>query len=169
MLGLTELGTVHTTISLAALLAGIASFLRSGEIKGRDKLGRIYVLTTILTCLTAFGIFQHGGFGKAHALGVLTLVVLAVAYTAERVDFFGRFAPYIATVGYTATYLFHLVPAVTETFTRLPAGNPVFLNADAPGLQNLTLSLLVVFLVVAGAQVAYIWGSRKTPWMALRE
>ncbi len=35
---------------------------------------------TILTCVTGFGIFQHGGFGKAHMLGIITLVVLAIAW-----------------------------------------------------------------------------------------
>jgi hypothetical protein len=37
----------------------------------------VYIWTTVLTCLTGFGIFQHGGFGKPHALGVITLLVLA--------------------------------------------------------------------------------------------
>ena len=31
---------------------------------------------TVITCLTGFGIFRHGGFGNPHVLGVVTLIVL---------------------------------------------------------------------------------------------
>jgi cytochrome b subunit of formate dehydrogenase len=48
----------------------------------RNQLGNIYVLATVITCLSGFGIFQHGGFGKPHVLGIITLVVLAVAWVA---------------------------------------------------------------------------------------
>jgi hypothetical protein len=46
---------------------------RDGEITHRNDLGKVYIATTVITCITGFGIFQHGGFGKPHALGVITL------------------------------------------------------------------------------------------------
>jgi len=78
MLGLTSLGVIHTAISLVALLSGIYALVRDHEITSANTLGKAYILTTVRTCITGFGIFQHGGFGKPHALGVLTLLVLAV-------------------------------------------------------------------------------------------
>jgi len=74
--GLTPLGVFHTIVSLVALAAGVIALIRDGKISWDNSLGKIYVVTTIIVCLTGFGIFQHGGFGKPHALGVITLVTL---------------------------------------------------------------------------------------------
>jgi uncharacterized membrane protein len=153
MFGLTQLGVIHTAISLIAVAAGIIAFVRDKEISPRNMLGKIYVITTVLTCLTGFGIFQHGGFGKPHALGIITLVVLGVAYVAGYTKLYGRLSPYIETVSYSASFLFHMIPGVTETTTRLPLGAPLLPNADAPALKVATAVLVVVFLIGAALQV----------------
>jgi hypothetical protein len=53
----------------------------------------------------------------------------------------------VEIVSYSATFLFHWIPAVTETTTRLPAGAPLFPDAEAPGLQVVSAVLFVLFLV----------------------
>ncbi|MES2072760.1 MAG: hypothetical protein V4488_20560 [Pseudomonadota bacterium] len=89
MLGLTPLGTLHTAISLVAVLAALIAFFRDKAILPSSTLGKTYIYATILTCLTGFGIFQHGGFGKPHMLGIITLVVLGVAWLAGKNKFGG--------------------------------------------------------------------------------
>ena len=153
MFGLTPLGVIHTAISLIAVAAGLIALVRDKEISPRNTLGKVYVITTVLVCLTGFGIFQHGGFGKPHALGVITLVVLAVAYVAGYTKLYGRLSPYIETVSYSATFLFQMIPGITETSTRLPLGAPLVANAEAPALQAATAVLFVVFLIGATLQV----------------
>src|SRR3954463_3200232 len=103
MLGLTSLGTLHTAISLIAVAAGFIVLARDREISPRNALGKLYVVATVIVCLTGFGIFQHGGFGKPHALGLITLAVLALCAVAGYTNFFGRASRYVATVGYSAT------------------------------------------------------------------
>jgi uncharacterized membrane protein len=134
-MGLTTLGIVHTVISLVAVAAGLIALIRDREISSQNRTGKIYVITTILTCLTGFGIFQHGGFGKPHVLGIITLLVLGVAAMAEKSRFFGRLSRYVAVVSYSATFFFHMIPAVTETTTRLPVGHPLVADRDGPELQ----------------------------------
>ncbi|MDB4973625.1 MAG: hypothetical protein JWN48_1966 [Myxococcaceae bacterium] len=153
MLGLTQLGLVHTAISLVALASGAVALVRDRRITFHNAVGKVYVVTTALTCLTGFGIFQHGGFGKPHVLGIITLLVLGLAMAAERYDAFGRLAKYVATVGYSATFFFHWVPTLTETATRLPAGAPLVSSPDDPGLQNAIGVVLLLFLVGAALQV----------------
>ena len=153
MLGLTPLGTFHTAISLIAVVAGFIALVRDKQISSKNLLGKIYVITTVITCLTGFGIFQHGGFGKPHALGIITLVVLGVAWAAGSTALFGRASPYVETVSYSATFLFHMIPGITETTTRLPLGAPLLPNADAPALQAATGALFIVFLIGATLQV----------------
>lgn len=146
MSSLSTLGIVHTLISLIAVGAAVASFATHGRVLPDRRTGRIYIAFTVLSCLTSLGIFAHGGFGKPHALAVITLVTLLVATLAQRVSLFGHAAPAVETVAFSATFLFHLIPAATETLTRLPREAPLFDNADAPGLQALIGSLFLCFL-----------------------
>lgn len=163
MFGLTPLGIVHTLISLVAVAAAIIAFVRDGRIIAGNTVGRTYIITTVLTCLTGFGIFQHGGFGKPHVLGIVTLVVLGIAWLARNKSLFGRASPYVETVGYSLTVFFHMIPAVTETTTRLPLAAPLLPNADAPQLVVATGVMFVVFLIGATLQVrAMLAGRRDT-------
>ncbi|MBL9139911.1 MAG: hypothetical protein JNK85_28830 [Verrucomicrobiales bacterium] len=152
MFGLTSLGVVHTLISLVALGAGLIALIRDREILARSTLGRVYIWTTILVCLTGFPIMQHGGFGKPHALGVLTLIVLVIAALAGRSKFGGA-SRYVEVVSYSATFFFHWIPTVVETTTRLPLGAPLIKDRDGPELQAATGVLFLLFLIGATAQV----------------
>jgi uncharacterized membrane protein len=160
MFGLTQLGVVHTAISLVAVVAGAIALIRDRKISPRNMVGKVYVVTTVLTCLTGFGIFQHGGFGKPHMLGIITLVVLGIAWLAGHTSVFGRLAPYIETVSYSATFLFHMIPGITETTTRLPLGAPLLPNADAPQLQAASGVLFLLFLIGATLQVRALRAER---------
>jgi uncharacterized membrane protein len=153
MFGLTPLGMFHTAISLIAVAAGIIALVRDKQISPKNLVGKIYVITTVITCLTGFGIFQHGGFGKPHVLGIITLVVLGVAGVAGISNLFGRASRHVETIACSMTFVFHMIPAITETSTRLPLGAPLVANADAPVLQAATAVLFVMFLVGATLQV----------------
>jgi len=152
MLGLTPLGVVHTVISLVALGAGGVALVRGREISPKNVAGKIYIWTTVLTCLTGFPIMQHGGFGKPHALGVITLLVLVVAAVAGK-GRLGRVSRYVEVVSYSATFFFHLIPTVVETTTRLPVGAPWITNRDGPEIQAATGVLFLLFLIGAALQV----------------
>ena len=158
-LGLTSLGTVHTAISLIAVFAGIWALLRYKEITLRTGLGQVFVWATVLTCLTGFGIFQHGGFGKPHALGIITLVALAVGALAG----YGRLGAksrYIEAVAYSASFLFHWIPAFTETLTRLPLGAPLLPSAEAPELKAITAVLGALYVVGVTLQIKRLRGDK---------
>ena len=86
-------------------------------------------------------------------LGIITLVVLGIAGVAGTTRLFGRASRYVETVSYSATFLFHMIPAISETSTRLPAGAPLVASPDAPALQAATGVLLVAFLIGATLQV----------------
>jgi uncharacterized membrane protein len=153
MFGLTTLGVFHTAISLIAVAAGVIALVRDKQILPNSGLGKVYIWTTVITCLTGFGIFQHGGFGKPHVLGIVTLVVLGIAALAGRSQLFGRASRYVETVSYSATFFFHMIPGLTETFTRLPQGSPVFSGPDDPALQKLVGLFFVLFVIGAILQV----------------
>jgi uncharacterized membrane protein len=154
--GLTYLGVIHTAISLVAVAAALIAFFRDKEIIAASTLGKVYIWTTVLTCLTGFGIFQHGGFGKPHALGIITLLVLGIAWVAGTTKVLGRASAYVETLSYSITFLFHMIPAITETSTRLPLGAPLLPNAEAPELKAATGVLLLLYIIGATLQVRRI-------------
>lgn len=162
MYGLTSLGVIHTLISLIAVALGAYALIRDGKITWDNTLGKAYVIATILVCLTGFGIFQHGGFGKPHALGIITLIVFAIAFAAgNKTKSFGKFSPYIETVCYSMTFFFHLVPAITESATRLPLDAPLASSPDDPRIQMAIGLCLMLFIIGAVVQVRLLSGKLK--------
>lgn len=89
------------------------------------------MISLLITTLTGFPILRHGTIGPPHILGLLTLVVLAVAAASEKTRRFGRASLNVKTVTYSMTVLFLMIPAVTETLTRVPPSNPLVAGPDA--------------------------------------
>ena len=81
---------------------------------------------------------------------------LGVAAVAGTSSLFGRASRYVETVSYSATFLFHLIPAITETSTRLPVGAPLVSNRDGPELQAAAGVLFLAFLIGATLQVRWL-------------
>lgn len=157
MFGLTTLGIFHTIISLFAVATGAIALIRDKKITWSNQIGKLYVVTTIIVCITGFGIFQHGGFGKPHALGVITLVVLAVAFAAgKKTMLFGRLSPFVEVVSYSMTFFFHIVPGITESATRLPYGAPLASSPEDPNIKMAIGICFVLFLIGATLQIRNI-------------
>lgn len=162
MFGLTVLGMVHTAISLIAVFAALVALWRHGEIALASRAGRLYVWMTVLTCVTGFGIFRHGGFSNAHALGLATLVVLGAAVVAEKLRLFGRATDYVRAIGYSVTLFLHTIPALNESFTRLPVDAPLFTGPDDPALQKVVGVFFLILIAGAFLQARRIHMSRQS-------
>ncbi|NOT75988.1 MAG: hypothetical protein HOP08_13765 [Cyclobacteriaceae bacterium] len=150
--GLTGLGAFHTVISLIALFVGAIALIRDKEITWSNALGKVYVISTIIVCITGFGIFQHGGFGKPHILGIVTLIVFVFIYLAAKGKL-GKNSPYIETVLYSLTFFFHWIPTVTEGFTRLPLDAPLASGPEDPTIQKIVGVIFILFVTGAIMQV----------------
>lgn len=161
MFGITPFGMVHTAISLVSLFSGLYLLAKYREIAWVGRTGKVYVLFTIATCVTGLFIFRHGTFGPPHALSILTLVALLVAWLAERRAQPGSFARIVAVVGYTTTVFFHFIPAFTETATRVPEGAPLATGPEDPNLQAAIGAVFVVFLIFGAWQVLRIRRERR--------
>lgn len=168
MSSLSTFGLVHTAFSLAAVSAGVIAFARHRGITADTPSGLLYICMTVATCVTGFFIFAHGGFGKPHALGIATLVVIAFAALARTTSLFGRRAPAVETVAYSLTFFFHLIPAITETCTRLPSHAPLIDNPDSPILQGIAGVLFLVFLAGATLQVRRLRAGDAKFWRRQR-
>ena len=150
------LGWFHTVMGVIALLSGGFTLAQFKEISPQTRSGQIYLAATLITAVTALGIFQRGEFGPGHALAVMTLAALAVGTVAATMKPFGKLSRYVQAVSYSATLLFHCVPAVTDGLLRLPVGDPVLTSIGDPILKMCYLGLLIVFLVGVSLQLRWI-------------
>ena len=154
---ITPLGWFHTVMGIIALVSGGFALARYREITPDTRSGRIYLATTLITAVTALAIYQHGGFGPAHGLAVMTLAALAVGTVASMTNLFGSISRYVRAVSYSATLLFHCVPAVTDGLMRLPVGDPIVTSIEDPILRTSYLVLLVLFLVGVSLQLRWTY------------
>jgi uncharacterized membrane protein len=155
------LGWFHTVLGIIALASGIYTLVKRKEISPQFRAGQIYLLATLVTALSALGIFQQGGFGAGHALAVLTLIALSVGSLAAFTKVFGKLSRYIQAASYSATLLFHSIPAITDGLLRLPAGDPVLSSIEDPVLKVAYLVLLLSYLIGLAFQITWIRKQQK--------
>lgn len=153
---MTALGWFHTVLGILALLSGVLSFARFRLIAWAHGPGRFYLICTLITALSALGIYNQGGFGVAHVLALLTLGAVLVGSVAEKGALFGKLSPYLQAVSYSATFLFHMIPAITDGLMRLPVGDPVVTSIEDPLLRGFYLAFLATYVVGALAQVVFL-------------
>jgi len=160
MFGLSALGAVHTAISLVAIAAGVWAFVRDKQILLANRLGQLYLLTTVLTAVTALMIFRHGGFRIGHQFAVATLVVLAIGTLAAATPLFGRASRYVQVTFYSSTMLIHMITGSAETLTRLPPSAPLVTAANASIFKDIIGGLCLAFLIGLAFQLRWIWVKR---------
>jgi uncharacterized membrane protein len=142
---LTPLGIFHTVISILAIIAALIALFRDGKIDPRNGLGKSYLVLTIVTCLTSFGIMKTGHFTPAHGLSVLILMLLLIGVYARSIWKSGNRGEKAEIIVLSVTLFLSFIPAITETLTRLPISQPIAANQDAPVIKMAYLGLTVVF------------------------
>lgn len=149
------IGWVHTIIAIVALIAGFYTLAVYKVITAEQMTGKIYLLCTLITAVTALVIYQRGFFGPAHALAVLTLLALIAGFLVTKIPALSKIAPYFQAFCFSGTLLFHMIPAITDGLLRLPVGDPVLTDFESPVLKGFYLAFMVLFLV--GYLCQFLW------------
>jgi hypothetical protein len=150
------LGWIHTAIALVALVSGFYTLATYKVIRPNHRSGKLYLGCTLVVALTALMIYQHGGFGPGHALAVLTLLALLAGFLVTKIPMLAKVSPYFQALCFSATLLFHMIPAVTDGLLRLPVGDPLLTDPGDPVLRYFYLAFLVVFILGYALQVRWI-------------
>lgn len=149
-------GWFHTIIAIIGILAGIYSLVKFKLIRIADLSGKVYLLCTFLAAASALGIYQNGGFNPAHVLAILTLLALAVGAIAEKTQVFGKLSAYVMAMSFSATLLFHMIPAITDGLMRLPVSDPVVKEIEDPLLRGFYLAFLVTYIIGFACQCLWL-------------
>lgn len=137
--------TLHTIISLVAIGAGLMAL--GAMLQGRFPAGltAVFLVTTIATSVTGF-FFHSAAFGPPHAVGVVSLVILAVtllAYYTRKLA--GRWKSiYIGTA--VAALYFNCFVLVVQAFAKFPTFKALAPTQTEPPfamVQGLNLALFV--------------------------
>ena len=117
---------LHVVISLVGIMTGLivlAVMLQNGDLAGWNF---FFLMSTILTSVTGF-MFPLRAFGPPHILGVLSLVVLAVAlFALYGRKLAGPWRPVYVMTAIVALWL-NVFVAIVQSF-----GKVAFLNKHAP-------------------------------------
>jgi hypothetical protein len=149
---LSPLGLFHTAVSILPIGFGLLAFFRDGKIDPKNTVGKLYLGTMLITCVTALGFLPSKGFTPGQVLNVVTLALLFAGTFTVRGKWRGE--GYVQTLSLSASYLLLMVALTTETLTRLPADSPFAKEGPTdPALMPVRLGLLVAFVLGVGYQV----------------
>jgi len=139
---------LHVIISLLGILAGavvVLAMLRSSTVAGWTA---IFLIATVATSATGF-LFHSKVFGPAHVVGVISLVVLAVAIIALYVQRLAGAWRWIYVVSAILAFYLNAFVAVVQSFQKIPALHELAPNGSEPPFAIAQLLVLALFIVLA--------------------
>jgi hypothetical protein len=146
------LTTMHTALSVIALLLGLAACVRLSFLDRGASRESLFLGTATLTTLTGF-IFPFHGMTPAIGVGVVSVVVLVITYLARSQSTnAGRGWRIAYVVGITVSEYFLCFVAIAQAFAKIPALHAMAPTQKEPPFgiaQGLLLVLFVVFAVLA--------------------
>jgi hypothetical protein len=136
---------VHVLLSLVGITAGLV--VLSGLLTGKrfDGWTAIFLVTTAATSLTGF-MFPFDHLLPSHKVGIISLVVLAIAVPARYVfHLAGSWRP-IYVIGVLLALYLNVFVAVVQAFLKIPALKALAPTQKEPPFLIAQLVLLVLFV-----------------------
>jgi hypothetical protein len=147
-MALSILTLVHVVISLLGILSGFAVLFGLLGGKRLDRWTAIFLATTVATSVTGF-LFPVHRFMPSHAVGILSLLVLAVAI-------YARYARHLAgpwrkayVICAIVAFYFNVFVLVVQAFAKIPALKDLAPTQSEPPFKLTQLVVLLVFVVFA--------------------
>ena len=143
---------LHVVLSLVGIMTGfivIALMLSNAAIAGWNG---FFLVSTALTSLTGF-LFPFGGFTAGQAIGIVSLIVLAIAMVAvwgRRLS--GIWRPVYIGAALAALYL-NVVVGVVQSFQKFVYLHQLAPNGSESPLVVTQLVVLVLFIILGIAAI----------------
>jgi hypothetical protein len=136
---------LHVLISMVGIGTGLIVMFGFLNGRRREGMNTLFLITTVLTSVTGFG-FPFDHLLPSHILGIISLVVLAIAIPARYVFHLdGTWRRIYVITASIALYL-NVFVLVAQSFMKVPA-----LNALAPTQKEppfLIAQLVVMFIFI---------------------
>ncbi|OLB36738.1 MAG: hypothetical protein AUH11_10325 [Acidobacteria bacterium 13_2_20CM_57_17] len=144
---LTAFTLFHVALSLVGILSGfvvLAGFLSAKRSNGWTA---VFLVTTVLTSVTGF-LFPFHKFLPSHAVGIVSLIVLAVAIPALYV--FRLAGPWRLTyvIGSVIALYLNVFVLVAQLFMKVPALKALAPTQSEPPFLGTQVVVMLVFIVL---------------------
>jgi hypothetical protein len=150
--GMSPFTTLHVFLSLIGILSGFVVSFGLLAAKRLERWTALFLITTVLTSVTGF-LFPFHRLLPSHILGILSLVLLAIAiyarYSRKLTGFWSR--TYAATA-VLALYL-NVFVLIVQLFAKVPALKAMAPTQTEPPFKLTQLMFLVLFLVLTAAAI----------------
>jgi len=136
---------VHVVISLVGIGSGL--IVMYGLLTGKrlDGMTGLFLATTALTSITGF-MFPFEHLLPSHKVGMLSLVILAVAIPARYVFHMSGHWRWIYVVGAVLGLYFNVFVLVVQSFMKVPALKAMAPTQTEPPFVIAQVTVLVIFL-----------------------
>jgi hypothetical protein len=136
---------LHVLISLIGIGSGLVVMF--GFITGKrlDTLTTVFLTTTVLTSVTGFG-FPFDHLLPSHKLGIISLVVLAIAIPARYVFHLAGSWRWIYVVGASMALYLNVFVLIAQLFMKVPALKALAPTQSEPPFLVAQLLVLLIFV-----------------------
>jgi hypothetical protein len=145
--GMTPYTLVHVVISLVGIVSGIVVLL--GMLSGRrlDGWTALFLLTTAATSVTGFG-FPFDHLLPSHIVGIISLVVLAIAVVARYVFHLAGPWRWIYLAGAVIALYLNVFVLIVQLFLKVPAIHALAPTQAEPPFAIVQGAALLAFVVL---------------------
>jgi hypothetical protein len=147
---LTILTFIHVLISLTGILSGFVVLFGLFTRKRFEGWTVLFLATTVATSITGF-LFPAQSFMPSHAVGILSLLILAIAILsryAQKLN--GVWRKTYAVTAVFALYL-NIFVAIVQAFRKLPALKALAPTQSEPPFKLTQFVVLTLFIVLTFA------------------
>jgi hypothetical protein len=138
---------IHVIISLFAILTGL--FVLGAMLSNKDlsRLTAIFLIFTIATSVTGF-FFPFHGFTPAIGVGIISLVLLAVAVCARYIGHTRGFWRWLYIVTALMSLYLNCFVLVVQSFQKIPALKAIAPTQTEPPFAVTQIVVLLAFIVL---------------------
>lgn len=138
---------VHVLISLVGIVSGLVVLFGLLAGKRLDGWTALFLTTTVLTSMTGFGFpFEH--LLPSHIVGMISLVVLAIAIAARYAFHLAGAWRSIYTIGATLALYLNVFVLVVQAFLKVPQLHALAPAGTEPAFLVAQLVVLALFLAL---------------------
>jgi hypothetical protein len=136
---------LHVLMSLVGIGSGLVVMFGFLTGKRLDSLTAVFLITTVLTSVSGFG-FPFDHLLPAHIVGIISLVILAVAIPARYVFHLAGSWRWIYVIGATTALYLNVFVLVVQLFMKVPALKALAPTQTEPPFLLAQSVVLVVYL-----------------------
>src|SRR5207245_3100595 len=138
---------IHVLISLVGIFTGLIVLFGMLAGKRLDGWTQRFLITTVATSVTGF-FFPFHGFSPAIALGIMSLIVLAVAIFARYPRQLAGAWRWIYVVTAVITLYLNVFVGIVQAFEKIPALKAIAPTQTEPPFKLTQLVVLVLFVLI---------------------